>query len=233
MLLITMLAACSGEHFAASRAAERPGLGTSFGEAVHSPVNYVSFERASASPWAELALFYDDEAGVAQHAAYLGAPLEPLDVEAGDGAIAVALIDDDGRTLPGARAGDRTLVVGHEGARYRIAVRNATPARFEIVASVDGLDVIDGNPADPGRRGYIVEPHDTLMIDGFRTSRQGVAAFRFGRVAESYAARTTGDRDVGIVGAAIFTELGARADEMQLRDTADPFPARGYAQPPE
>ena len=75
-----------------------------------------------------------------------------------------------GRTLPGFAAGGRTLVVGEDGERYKIVVRNATTARFEIVASVDGLDVIDGKPADPNRRGYIVDPHDTLVIDGFRTS---------------------------------------------------------------
>ncbi|HTR54105.1 MAG TPA: hypothetical protein VMJ10_25605 [Kofleriaceae bacterium] len=234
-VLAIALAACGGEHALASQAGERPGLGTSFGEAVYAPVHHESFERASPDPWAELALYYDDARGVAAHAAFLGERLAPLDVATGDGAIAVALVDEAGRTLPGARAGDRTLVVGEAGARYRIVVHDATPARFEIVASVDGLDVIDGRPADPVRRGYIVEPHDTLVIDGFRTSDQGVAAFRFGTVADSYAARTAGDRDVGVVGIAIFAERGAawRDDEMELRDTANPFPARGYAQPPQ
>jgi hypothetical protein len=113
-------------------------------------------------------------------------------------------------------------------------VRNGTTARFEIVASVDGLDVIDGKPADPNRRGYIVDPHDTLVIDGFRTSDSDVAAFRFGRVADSYAAQTSGDRNVGVVGLAIFSERGAvwTPAELSRRDSADPFPARGYAVPP-
>jgi len=233
--LVAILAACGGEHFVASQAGERPGLGTSFGEAVYAPVHHESFERASDAPWAELALYYDDAAGVAAHAAYLGERIAPLEVNAGEGAIAVALVDEAGRTLPGARAGDRTLIVGEQGARYRIIVRDATPTRFEIVASVDGLDVMDGRPADPSRRGYLVEPHDTLVIDGFRTSDEGVAAFRFGRVADSYAARTSGDRDVGVVGIAIFEERGAewnRDDDVERRDSADPFPARGYAAPP-
>jgi hypothetical protein len=132
-------------------------------------------------------------------------------------------------------------VVGEDGARYRIVIRNATTARFEVVASVDGLDVIDGHPANPERRGYIVDPHDSLVIDGFRTSDRDVAAFRFGKVADSYAARTSGDRDVGVIGLAIFAERGATwsheprydRDEVERRDTADPFPGRGYAQPPQ
>ena len=143
-------------------------------------------------------------------------------------------IDDAGRTLPGVSANGRTLIEGQDGARYRIIVRNATTARFEIVASVDGLDVIDGKTADPNRRGYIVDPHDTLVIDGFRTSDANVAAFRFGAVAESYAAQTSGDRNVGIVGLAIFSERGATWShgELHVRDTANPFPSRGYSVPP-
>lgn len=213
---------------------DRPGLGTTFGEQVYAPISYAPFERSSGSPWAQVLLHYNDEQGVAAHAEYLNARPEPLEVYAGDGSLAVALVDDSGRTLPGLSAGGRTLIVGQDNERYRIVVRNGTTARFEVVASVDGLDVIDGKPADPNRRGYIVDPHDTLVIDGFRTSDADVAAFRFGRVADSYAAQTSGDRNVGVVGLAIFSERGAvwtRA-ELGRRDSADPFPARGYAVPP-
>jgi hypothetical protein len=213
---------------------DRPGLGTTFGESVYAPISFAPFTRSSSAPWAQVLLHYNDEQGVAAHAAYLGARPEPLEVYAGDGSLAVALVDDAGRTLPGYTAGDRSLVIGADGERYKIVVRNGTTARFEVVASVDGLDVIDGKPADPNRRGYIVDPHDTLVIDGFRTSDSDVAAFRFGRVADSYAAQTSGDRNVGVVGRAIFSERGAvwTPAELSRRDSADPFPARGYAMPP-
>ncbi|HUJ63844.1 MAG TPA: hypothetical protein VLX92_35330 [Kofleriaceae bacterium] len=213
---------------------DRPGLGTTFGEQLYAPITHTPFERASSSPWAEVVLNYNDAEGVRAHAAYLGAQPEPLEIYAGDGSLSVALVDDSGRLLPGLRAGDRTLIVGQDGARYKIVVRNATTARFEIVASVDGLDVIDGKPADPGRRGYLVDPHGELVIDGFRTSDSDVAAFRFGRVADSYAAQTSGDRNVGVIGVAIFSERGAvwTPAELERRDTADPFPSRGYAVPP-
>jgi hypothetical protein len=155
-------------------------------------------------------------------------------VMAGDGSLSVSLVDDYNRLMPGYYANGRALVVGEDGAKYRIVVRNGTTARFEVVTSVDGLDVIDGKPADPNRRGYIVDPRGELVIDGFRTSNSGVAAFRFGRVDESYAAQTSGDRNVGVIGLAIFSERGAvwSPAELQRRDTADPFPNRGYATPP-
>lgn len=223
-----------GGDYIAEPVPDRPGLGTSWGEEVSAPISFSAFQRAQATPWAEVALHYNDANGVQAHAAYLGSQPIPLEVPAGDGSLSVALVDESGRTLPGYMANGRALVIGNDGGHYKIVVRNATTARFEIVASVDGLDVIDGKPADPNRRGYLVDPHGVLVIDGFRTSDDAVAAFRFGRVADSYAAQTSGDRNVGVVGLAIFAERGAvwtRA-ELGRRDTADPFPSRGYATPP-
>jgi hypothetical protein len=213
---------------------ERPGLGTTYGESVYAPISFAPFVRSAPQPWAEVLLHYNDEGGVQAHSEYLGAYPKPLEVPAGDGSLSVALVDDVGRTLPGVEAAGRALVIGSDGERYKILVRNATSARFEVVASVDGLDVIDGKPADPSRRGYIVDPHDVLLIDGFRMSDAQVAAFRFGRVADSYAAQTSGDRNVGVVGLAIFSERGATWTRAELgtRDSADPFPARSYSTPP-
>jgi len=213
---------------------ERPGLGTVWGESRWSPVTVRPFERASAEPWAVAVIHYNDAEGVTAHAAYLGASLAPLEVDAGNGLVGVGLVDGAGQLLPGVVAGDRALVVGRDGEAYRIVVTNHSGARFEVVASVDGLDVIDGQAASPSRRGYLLEPGAVLTIDGFRQSSDSVAAFRFGRVADSYAARTGGDRDVGVVGLAFFAERGAAwtPDELRRRDTADPFPGRAYATPP-
>lgn len=244
--LALTFAACSGAHSpggayaprsvtAEAPATERPGLGTSFGERVDAPISFEPFTRASSSPYAVLALHYNDAEGVRAHADYMNDSLRPVDVRTEDGAISLSLVDESGRLLPGYNAGDKTLVVGEDGERYRILVRNTTDARFEVVASVDGLDVMDGRPASPERRGYIVEPNDEIVIQGFRTSDQSVAAFRFGSVADSYAAQTSGDRNVGVVGLAVFPEKGAvwSRGELRRRDTANPFPSeRRYSVPP-
>lgn len=213
---------------------ERPGLGTSWGESTYAPITMVPFSRASHDPWAVVALRYNDADGVAAQAAYHGGSLGPLEAAAGDGSLGISLVGDDGRVLPGVWAGGQALVAGVDGARYRIVVRNASRARFEVVASVDGLDVIDGQPASPERRGYLVDPGDELVIDGFRQSDDEVAAFRFGKVASSYAARTAGDSNVGVIGLAIFAERGAvwTPAELGRRAAADPFPARSYASAP-
>jgi hypothetical protein len=213
---------------------ERPGLGTRWGEDVYAPVTMKPFERASDDPWATAVIRYNDDLGVAAQARYYGGQLAPLEIYPGDGSIGVALVSESGALLPGFSSGGQTLVVGHDGDRYRIVVRNSTDARFEIVASVDGLDVLDGKPAGVERRGYILEPRGELVIDGFRQTDERVAAFRFGAVASSYAAQTSGDSNVGVVGVAIFPEKGATwtPGELARRGAADPFPARTYATPP-
>jgi hypothetical protein len=55
-------------------------------------------------------------------------------------------------------------------------------------------------------------------------------------VKDSYAARTSGDRNVGVIGIAVFREYhrtyGNRIDENRRRDDADPFPNRFAVPPP-
>jgi len=82
--------------------------------------------------------------------------------------------------------------------------------RLEIVLSVAGLDVIDGRPASFRKRGYILNPHQELVVEGFRQSTEAVAAFRFGPVRESYAAQKYhSTRNVGVIGIALFNEVGS------------------------
>jgi hypothetical protein len=98
------------------------------------------------------------------------------------------------------------------------------------VATVDGLDVIDGQPGSFEKRGYLVAPWSTVEIDGFRRSEDEVAAFRFGRVRDSYAAKRGSDRNVGVIGVAVFQERGSSwpwtERELRRRDSADAFPGR-------
>ena len=61
-------------------------------------------------------------------------------------------------------------------------VRRATASDRDVALIAPMFDLYRqfyGKPADPNRRGYIVDPQDTLIIDGFRTSNSNVAAFRF------------------------------------------------------
>ncbi len=154
------------------------------------------------------------------------------------GGLETLVVDDRSRPFETVWAAGRIYVVGAEGERYRLRIHNRTARRVEVVTSVDGLDVIDGRRASLDKRGYLVEPFGTLTIDGFRRNDSEVAAFRFGAVSDSYAARTGDDRNVGVIGFAFFDERGAvsrdddRSDEAERRRNARPFSDPRFAQPP-
>jgi hypothetical protein len=100
---------------------------------------------------------------------------------------------------------------------------------IEIIASVDGLDVQDGKTASFSKRGYLIDPGKTLTIDGFRTSLDHVAEFKFSSVSNSYANLRHGDtRNAGVIGIAVFTQKDVdpwtlTPHETKLRDQARPF----------
>ncbi|HRI71755.1 MAG TPA: hypothetical protein PK156_46300, partial [Polyangium sp.] len=190
------------------------------------------------NPFGMASLFYNDEQGAQASASMAGfrrtsGGLTPV----AGGALLVGLRDETGAFLNGFVAGEKNFVVGEAGRRYSIVIRNRTPNRVECVVSVDGLDVVDGRTAAFNKRGYLVQPHGELEIDGFRQSVESVAAFRFGSVRGSYAGQKTGDtRNVGVIGLAFFHERGTNPfpfmqDEVIRRQEANPFPGQ-FATPP-
>lgn len=212
----------------------RPGLATSWGETRYSAVRHTPFERSSAQPFATAMIHYNDARLAALQASHrvatAGAQWFPVYRDA----VRVSLRDERGVALPGHSTGDRMYVIGQAGQRYTILVENDSDQRFEAVVSVDGLDVINGRPASPGYRGYLIAPHASITIEGFRQSSNTVAAFRFGAVGESYAAERGDARNVGVIGVALFAENGwapTEMDEVETRDAANPFPGP-YAPPP-
>jgi hypothetical protein len=215
---------------------ERPGLGTEWGETRHSSISRVGFERADvSSPFASLALFYNDAQGANAMASVSRAYTQSFALAGG--LVTVDLRDEGGRAYGGFVSAGRNHVVGEAGRRYAVVLHNRSGHRFEVVLSVDGLDVMDGQHASFDKRGYILDPHADLEVDGFRQSMDTVAAFRFGSVRDSYAAEKHGEtRNVGVIGVALFHERGMpyptwNSDEIRTRRNANPFPGT-FATPP-
>jgi hypothetical protein len=224
---------------AEKKAENRPGLGTTWGETRTSYVSNAPFDRADYSrPFALVSLNYNDDSGIQAMARRMGnsyASFERSGVDAAQGAVSVRVLDENGVPLPSANFGGQDYVAGADGQRYVIQIENHTSSRFEAVATVDGLDVVDGKDGSLTKRGYLINPWATLQIDGFRRSQSAVAAFRFGAVKDSYAARKGNDRNVGVIGVAFFHERGSALPwterELERRDSANPFPG-GFASPP-
>ncbi len=213
---------------ATPRAQDRPGLATGWGEERKSELIQTSFVRASSKPAGTDVIYYNDSEGLDAMAGYKQR-VAPLQTAAGD--MVEWGVRGRGGFLPSFKEGryGRRLVAGDKGSTYSIIVKNRCKSALEIVASVDGLDVQDGQPASFSKRGYIVEPGKTLEIEGFRTSYSRVAAFEFSSVPNSYANLRHGNtRNVGVIGIAVFTRKNANPwtwmpDEVYQRDSAKPF----------
>jgi len=135
----------------------------------------------------------------------------------------VEVIDrDDGRPLHVWRDHGRPVVAGRPGARYSLRLVNTTGARVLAVVAIDGVNVISGETASTGQRGYVLGPWQRTEITGWRKSDSEVAAFEFTALSDSYAARTGRAQDVGVIGVAVFREAPQLA-VSDLRPVAPPW----------
>jgi hypothetical protein len=213
-----------------SEASYRPGLATTAGWEMQDRARRTEFYRLSSSPSAVGSIYYNDERGAKAMAELAGGSKSSSNgaVELGSGQLRVSL-QTYGDILPHYTAGTRHIFAGEAGSRYSVQVENRTKQRVEVVVSVDGLDVLTGAAAGFLKRGHVIEPRGSIGIDGFRSSATTVKTFEFGGVAESKAAKSGGERNVGIIGFALFLEDEAKAKlklatEQMVRDDAAAFP---------
>jgi hypothetical protein len=136
----------------------------------------------------------------------------------------VQVVREDGESVPTYQLKDRFYVQGNSGERYTVRVTNPTANRVEAVVTVDGLDVIDGEAGDLHKRGYIVPAYGEVKVEGFRTSQQDVATFRFSAVSNSYAGQKGAARNVGVIAVAIFEEQAPPPEQQIIMPTDGPPP---------
>lgn len=100
-----------------------------------------------------------------------------------------------------------SFIEGRKGSEYEIVVSNPFNVRVKAVLSVDGMNVITGEPCDYDDQGYVINPYGSITIDGWRISDAAVRAFKFGNDSESYGALSgQGVDNNGVIGVALFKE---------------------------
>jgi hypothetical protein len=123
------------------------------------------------------------------------------------GPVEMTLIDRDrGFELPRYPHRGQLWVPGTPGHRYSVRLTNRSPERVLVVLSVDGVNAVSGQTADPDQAGYVLEPWQSTEVAGWRKSMRDVAQFYFSDFGDSYAARTGRPHDVGVIGIAVFEE---------------------------
>lgn len=123
------------------------------------------------------------------------------------GALAALEVYDrtEGRRLEVHWHEGRAYVAGKPGNEYRVTVGNRLGGEDLLaVVSVDGVNVLSGETADPSQAGYVLAPRARFDILGWRKSLSTTAAFYFTALPDSYAARTGRAQDVGVIGVAVF-----------------------------
>src|SRR5207248_722141 len=64
----------------------------------------------------------------------------------------------------------RAYVVGKPGNEYQVTLRNRSREEILAVVSVDGVNVVSGETADPGQAGYVLGAWRSYEILGWRKS---------------------------------------------------------------
>ena len=100
----------------------------------------------------------------------------------------------------------KTYIEAKDGSEYEIQIKNKDFNRILAVASVDGLSVLTGLPASTEDGGYVINPHDSFKIKGFRYSDEKVGAFKFVNKNNSYASEQLSSENCGVIGVVIFND---------------------------
>jgi len=100
-----------------------------------------------------------------------------------------------------------TYVEGRKKQPYTLKFRNNSAQRVLAVLSVDGLSVVDGQPADSTSDGYVIPAYQQVEIRGWRTSLDEVHDFVFEPPAAAYSTQMQkDDSNCGVVSVKVFSE---------------------------
>ncbi len=113
---------------------------------------------------------------------------------------------NNSQQLPEYRHHGQYWIPGKPGHRYSVRLTNTSSERVMVILSVDGVNAVSGQTANPSQAGYVLAPWQSTQINGWRKSLDDVAQFVFTDLPDSYAARTGRPDNVGVIGIAVFRE---------------------------
>ena len=138
---------------------------------------------------------------------------------------AVVTANEPGKVAVAETVKASATVSAIDKATRKVSLKAASGKTFEVVASVDGLDVLDGTQASRRNSDYVLKPYSSLNIAGFRKSEAAVASFTFSQPSDAYAANTASGsiKNTGIIGTVIY-ELKAPVQSDKPKTKYAPAP---------
>lgn len=109
--------------------------------------------------------------------------------------------------------------------QYSIKVKNDNYFKVGAAVSVDGLNIINGEPAGNKDPLYILDNYNSIELKGFRVDNDSVAAFKFGKKEKSYATETQGNEaQNGVIAVRVYKEKELNLDIYKDILENDDFP---------
>ena len=210
-----------------TKASNDRGIGTKWGDGIESHVREVKLARLNDTPIDVAVIHYSNKEFMN------GKAVQELKL---NGDVGMLIIDDKNNKWSFFKRDDEINVFGEVGKNYQLYYINYSRNTYEVVATVDGLDVINGKAGSLKNNGYILRPFRTLAIKGFRKNDSEVAAFTFSQASKAYANHTDegSANNIGVIGTAIF--LLETSYEHKELSNPNAFPADShdskYAKPP-
>jgi len=102
----------------------------------------------------------------------------------------------------------KVYVEGRKDSEYSIRIHNNDWQRVLAVVTVDGINVITGEPAKDSsdEPGYVVPGWGSYNVKGFRKDLETVGGFKFCRKSKSYCNEVGAPGNNGVIGVQIYSE---------------------------
>jgi hypothetical protein len=128
---------------------------------------------------------------------------------AGDGRLRLEVLVD-GATLPEYFARGTTYVEARRHREYALRLTNLEPVRVAVALAVDGRNTIDARHTSArSARKWILEPYQSIVLDGWQTSDRQANRFVFTSERSSYAKWLGDVSQCGVIEAVAFRERPA------------------------
>jgi len=136
-----------------------------------------------------------------------------------------------------------TYVEALHASEYSVRLSNRSGNRIAVALAVDGLNSIDAKTTSAAAAAkWVLDPWETVTIDGWQTSQQSARRFVFTSEPDSYGAWLGRTDNLGVIEAVVFRERpfareltdevtgSGRKDEAKSgQSEAPPAPIRGEA----
>jgi hypothetical protein len=136
--------------------------------------------------------------------AAIGLPLSASALVSGDLAIELLVGGEPSREY---QARGTTYVEARHGAEYSLRLSNRSGIRVAVALAVDGINSIDAKTTAAATAAkWVLDPWQTITIDGWQTSQEAARRFVFTTEPDSYGAWLGRTDNLGVIEAVVFRE---------------------------